>query len=657
VGPKVINTKFTGQYISSLSQSHWLAQESKGQVKWDKIISPEFIGETNLNTSHGSFLKIFNELHFLNFLVTLSNDQHASPLSFVSRIMRDKYSKLNTENALPMSMLWQNDDTSEAKASLMYDRIVLNLPDMPKNNPHHFLVTQINSQLKDLSHDGLLFVLSNQKLFVPSHSERTSQLLETVLCVANVSLEEVKGRGELASFLYIFKKKVKQKILPSNISIKAPKKESCYSFRCFGSLIHFNLFQKVVFAFESFFNNKSNTTPAHRHHLDDSFLMEFFQDAIIDGKLINSADQDSKRVTHPLFFKNLTEAFLSLDNLFAIEQIAAPSEFHSQNHSLMPDALQINQFPLLLVVNYTQADLPEVELTSMNTFEAKREKYGTAFYAYFGLLPKINDLNINLFRDYFSSEIGKQILQLSLGNGATKMKSKVKSLLVPKFFLQINFPTQTSYHQTFKLSANDLINLHPDEFKKTFKSQLAILLKDLPKYPWYTTGLLSTLKQELEKTLDQFGLSGNQQNNNYTNPLVINGLTSCPSFGLFPHHPDIYTKMLLPHLNATLTHLHIQTDKEDNLCLQLAHESEVIAELYSEKEMIQFLKFIINEAKGASIGQILQGVQVPSINDLKQSLKSFKNTQNIFKEIITEVSFELNAIFFGQSKIRSELNS
>jgi hypothetical protein len=30
VGPKVINTKFTGQYISSLSQSHWLAQESKG---------------------------------------------------------------------------------------------------------------------------------------------------------------------------------------------------------------------------------------------------------------------------------------------------------------------------------------------------------------------------------------------------------------------------------------------------------------------------------------------------------------------------------------------------------------------------------------------------------------------------------------------------
>jgi hypothetical protein len=186
---------------------------------------------------------------------------------------------------------------------------------------------------------------------------------------------------------------------------------------------------------------------------------------------------------------------------------------------------------------------------------------------------------------------------------------------------------------------------------------MAILLKDLPKYPWYTTGLLSALKQELEKTLDQFGLAGNHQNSNYTNPLVINGLTSCASFGLFPHHPDIYTKMLLPHLNAPLTQLYIQTDKDDNQCLQLAHENEVVAELYSEKEMLQFLKFIINEAKGASIGQILQGVQVPRINDLKQSLKSFKNTQNIFKEIITEVSSELNSIFFGQSKIRNGPNS
>jgi len=648
-GPKVINTKFTGQYISSLSQSHWLAQESKEHVKWNNIISPEFMSGANLNKAQGSYLKIFNELHFLNFLVTLSSEQHASTLSFVSRIMREKYSKQNIESELPMSALWKNQESVESKTSLLYDRIILNLPDMPKTNPHHFLVTQINSQLKDLTHDGLLFVLTNQKLFVPSHSERTGQLLESVSCLANVSLEEVKGKGELSSFLYILKKKPKQKTTQVNSVLKTSQKESCYSFRCLGPLQHFGLFQKIVSSIENFFQNKSNTTPAHRHHIDNSFLLEFFQDAIIDGKLINSADQDSKRVTHPHFFKNLTELFLPLENLFAIEQFSAPNDHISQNQTLMADAMQINQFPLLLVVNYTQMERPEIELTSMNTFEAKREKYGTAFYAYFGLLPKVGELNINIFRDYFTSDIGRQVLQLSLGNGPTKMKSKVRGLLIPKFFLQTDFPIEAAHHQFFKMSADNLINLHPDEFKKSFKYHMSFIMKDFAKYPWYTSGLLSALKQELEKMLDQFGLSGSAQNINYTNPLVINGLTSCRSHSLFPRHPDIYTKMLSPQINSVLTRLQLQTDKEDNQCLQLIHQNEVIAELYSEKEMLLFLKFIMNEAKGASIGQILQGVQVPSINDLKQSLKSFQNAQNTFKDATTEITQELNGVFFSQS--------
>ena len=88
-----------------------------------------------------------------------------------------------------------------------YDRVVLNLCHFPKNNPQHFLMSQILEQVKYLKSGGYLFVLSSKKLFVPSQRERLSPVLKELKTEAIFDLDEIKGKGELGSYIYVFRKK------------------------------------------------------------------------------------------------------------------------------------------------------------------------------------------------------------------------------------------------------------------------------------------------------------------------------------------------------------------------------------------------------------------------------------------------------------------
>ena len=48
---------------------------------------------------------------------------------------------------------------------------------------------------------------------------------------------------------------------------------------------------------------------------------EYFQDAIVDGRLINSTSKDSSKITHPHFFKNLMKSCNPFDFFFDVRAI------------------------------------------------------------------------------------------------------------------------------------------------------------------------------------------------------------------------------------------------------------------------------------------------------------------------------------------------
>lgn len=54
--------------------------------------------------------------------------------------------------------------------------------------------------------------------------------------------------------------------------------------------------------------------------------------------------------------------------------------------------------------------------------------------------------------------------------------------------------------------------------------------------------------------------------------------------------------------------------------------------------MIKFLEFILNNVAGTPISKILQGVQVPALEDLKNIMQSF----NSMKRILNELSEKLH---------------
>ncbi|MDO9181289.1 MAG: hypothetical protein Q7U04_02720, partial [Bacteriovorax sp.] len=159
--PKTINTRFAGNHVSSFALSHWLAQETNIKIShWNNLICPEFEG---LQFIDGQFLKICQELQFLSFLTRVAVEHKYEIIPFICKIMREKYHTSPDENSDHHQVSFLNlGNTSTPE--VLYNRIVLNLTELPKNNPHHFLIQQIQAQKSVIHKDGFIFVFTNQKL-------------------------------------------------------------------------------------------------------------------------------------------------------------------------------------------------------------------------------------------------------------------------------------------------------------------------------------------------------------------------------------------------------------------------------------------------------------------------------------------------------------
>ena len=640
--PKTINTRFAGNHVSSMALSHWLAQESNVKVShWNNLICPEFDG---LEFIDGQFLKICQELQFLSFLTRVAAVHKYEIIPFICKIMREKY-KNSIEEGIGQASFFNLGGLPSSDT--LYSRVVLNITELPKTNPHHYLIQQILAQKPFLKKDAIVYVFTNQKLFVPSHSDRVEQLLKEFKVEACLNMEELKGKGEIAHFAYILTRRSTSLVQKNKhlFEVNRKMKESCLSFEFKGNLTRFNKFHKLVMEIQNFINSKNPvTTPMFVSEVEEDIFFEFHQDAIIDGKLVSSvSNKEAGHLPHPSFFKNLTKSSTSLDTFFNIELISH-DDFSSQKRSLSSEMLGLKfgperQYPLLLIVNQNDPMDVKIELTPIDAYRGKLEQYGTAFYSYFGLTQKHPAINLNVFREYFSSMLGHQIIQLQLSDGPAKLKAKLRSLMVPHFFAATHFMPENlkKNFEVLDFEADSLRNIHPQELLSKFTNVKVAMQTHAREYPWHILGLLSHFKLQM-KSLVQELEEGKPQTFNFSNELIANELIKLKTQAIYPKNPDVYVDYKIKNnheLQLPLTSLTIKNNEETSTLI-FKHREKDIIHLHSSAIMVHFVKYILQTANGIKISDILLNLKVPSITDLTMTTKSFEDLkstkQNLLKD-------------------------
>lgn len=626
--PGVITCRFTGDHLPSLSLGHWLSQEKSVNIKWNQIICPEFEGN---HFSNGPYVKICYELQFLTFLTTVGTQQGFHPIDFICNVMNKRNASF-TRRGDQISLF----EDEEQEGHKTYDRVVLNINNFPKNNPHFYLLHRLNDQLPYLSDHGLLIVMSSKKLFVPSQSEKIEQLLKNYKLEAQWSLEEVKGKGELAPYIYILRKRKQSLGLRSNdafgTAIETPlEKESCSSFRLTGELESFHEFGHVVNEVNKFIKTKNaESTSFFQSEFESKFHLEYFQNAILNGKLINSTKSTSE-ITHPNFFKNLLKSSVPFDSFFAIDKFEPQSlEEKASSYQLLGHQPKENYYPLVLMVDMRNPEQVNIQIFPSQTYQAKSQEYGFALCSYFGLVPKRQGLNLNLFREYFSSFIGQQVLQMSLTGKTSKLKAKLSSVLVPRFFMNDQLPDE---HELSKLGPlqmdqDQMLQVSPVSLERHFDNlgqTLSILGRH---YPWYIMGQLVEFKTNLEKALNKIRTTKGE--NYFENPVMADALRKTKTHPIFPENEEIFVEIMTNSAQAiysSLTGIKMNLSEkmgETQYNLDLLSGETVVLRMYSDIRILKLIRYILSNVTDMTMANIIQNLEIPRVEDLKNIFKDFE---------------------------------
>ncbi len=584
----------------------------------------------------------------------VASEQGHETIPFICKVMKDKYLP-NEENH--QTSLFGNIEQSADE--LLFDRIVCNLTELPKTNPHFYVLSQLNNFKNQIKKNGWIVLLSNQKLFVPSQSEKIEQFLKDYKINAQFTLEDLIGKGEIAQFIYVLS--VRQKTEESKelvFKMKRELKEACHSFHFSGELSRFNKFQLFTNELVNFFKEKSSQTATYyQKNLDAKLNFDYHIDAIVEGKLLSSTTKDSGTRIHSNFFKNLYHSCIGLENFFNIEQIDSSEEKKIYSNEILGIKTNAIHFPLILIVNATENTNIKLELIPGEYYQAKLQQYGTAYYSYFGLNQKINDINLNAFREYFCSPIGHQVIQLQLNEVQTKLKAKVKSLLIPKFFLNTQFikNDQMKYLEAFLISKEDLLSLTSFEIEEKFNSAFIDAKNSLPAFSWHILGLMAYFNVNLKNIIND-GFHKQTHKNCFSNPRVISELVKLPSTNIYPKNNDIYVEFKsseVATLHSALTNLTLKNDLDNqsaSLILSSSNKETVI--LHSHPVMISFVKYVLENAYGHKISDIITQLKVPSISDMETLFQNHDNLENVLNSL-NEKTEQFIAHIFNSSLFKN----
>ena len=271
----------------------------------------------------------------------------------------------------------------------------------------------------------------------------------------------------------------------------------------------------------------------------------------------------------------MTQACTTFDRFFLVEQLNHQKRFDLTKNLLGLQYSYQDKYLFVLIADFTHPTRTGLEIVPAESYKARVEKYGTVHYQYYGLLPKLPDININLFREFFKTDIGLHVIQLSLSAAnARNLKSRINSLLIPNFFMHNKTPKESTQNNWdfLETSHQDIISIHPDLLKEKFLNVKHAIHSLSEKYPWYSLGLCIHFKNNCSLIHEITEDKTSQEMVNYCNPFIIKGLNKMKTFPLTATNEDIYAKMNTDReedIHLPLESTSIQKTKEGNHLLEL----------------------------------------------------------------------------------------
>jgi hypothetical protein len=625
----VISVNFSGQHVTSLSQSHWLAQNSSDPKKWKKLIFPFF----TQREKNDSYIKYCHELQFLSFLTQLAQTYDKNPVKYIAEVYQEK-DQANMFQGHEFGQTSLFDNLAGETKNPLFHRVVLNLSELPKKNPHHYLTSQIISEFSKITNDGYLVILTNQKLFVPSYQEKVKQVLQIANLEAEFNLEGLKNKGEVPDYIYIFSNKAQtNKFLNNEIENN---KSSYTSFSLEGTLNQFQLLQLFSKELQYIWENKKSTTPIYQKDLARDFVLKFHQSVVLDGKNLENENQSQNSITHPNFYRNLATNSLTLDNFFKIEAFdnnISPTE----KHYLFSSAHLEEKAPYILIVHTPDYLASSIEIIHSDALEARKQQYGEAFYQYYNLTPISKGININIFREYFNSNIGKQIIKLTLGGAATKIKSKIRSLLIPKkFFHPVIDELKDQLPSSFGLinmSSEQMINLNSNELNQRLNN----LLRDAQEFKELDTNLTLSCLSHLKVKLQHIKSSAKNKFSevNIENTEFINKVMNLELKPVYPNNPDAFVEFKTNDkmaLYSNVTSFKQEKGEKEQSKIDLYVNEECCMSIFSSPNLISFIYQLLEQFNGFRPADVLQTLKIPSAKELDIIIKEGEGKEKLIKE-------------------------
>ena len=639
---EVISAKFSGEHVTSLSQSHWLAQRSSNPVGWSKLIFPHFEQED----CKDPYIKFCHELQFLSFLVSLSTVYNKDPVKYIIEVYRDK-NKIKHKSNGNFGQTNLFDQFSDDRVNPIYHRSILNLSNLPKKNPHHYLTTQIINEFDKICDNGYLIVLTNQKLFVPSYQDKVKQVLQIGTLEAEFNLENLNNKGEVPEFIYIFSKNGQNnKFLNNDLESN---KSSYIAFSFEGKLSQFQLLKLFTEDLKNIWLTKKATTPIYQKDLSRNFSLKFHQSVILDGKTLENENQSQNSITHPNFYRNLAINSLTLDNFFKIELQGCTQIIRDDRENLF-DGLQFKkQAPYVLIVHTPDYLANSIEIIPSDSLEAKKQQYGEAFFQYYDLTPISRSININVFREYFNSSIGRQIIKLTLGGATTKIKSKIRSLLVPKSFLTPPGTLTTKLPNSFSI-----LNLKIEELcslsTASISEKLEHFFRDSEELKQIDPNLLISCLSHLNIKL-QHVLNASRLKNkiiiDFNNNDFVSEISELKLSPIYPSNPDAFIEFNSNDklsLYGQASKINVEHLEDGQKALKIFVADEPCLTIFSSENLISFISGLLSQFNNFKPADLLQSLKIPTIKDLDQILERNKIRHNSLENFSTKTNQLINQV-------------
>jgi hypothetical protein len=633
---------YEGDYCDELAKAYFLAQENNATFKWDTLICPDFIRAKHATLT---FDQLYNEYLSMIMLTKIHHHYDQKVTEFIAHIANAKQQK-SIYNQGPQTSLFNHFDLSTSKK---FDAQILNITELPKNNPHYYLIQKITGSLTSLVDEGNLIVLSTQNLFLPSQKDKVETLLKKITLCAIISLELLEGKGESPSFIYLFTK---------NAEEKSPVETSCLNFKFSGTLNSFQDFNLVSELLNLFFDKYFKSLPALFHCSHKSIKLDFFTDSILNGSLVHSGELTGNKITHPSFLKNVTKNCLPLDFFFeviSLDQQSLTQEIkietqQRQTTLSIPQNVNTSQsnMHLSLILDLRDTAKPSLELISQDHLKSYVYEYGVSECFYYTLRSKFKDLNVTVLKEYFASNIGKQIIQLSFTGNQWQLKSKISSLLLPSQLLSKQEETPLPPPVKFFLDEAErhVQQLNIDYLKeswemlKNFEASSSRMDLLIPSYCFFKNLLVQQISRlHFEKEhLKEFNFNTAQSRSILTKQKLQK---------IFPSNKEVRIDFVVDdvsRLQSDFTAHHLTTEALQGK-IDIYHKEDIYLSIRTSIHLAIFINFLLRHMPPMSMEKLLSSLMIPSAEVVSQLIQYKWDESEFLSNLLTQVDSSLDSIF------------